>query len=147
MNKQKAREIINDFEYASDRLTINGQVKSYKDDYIKARNIIFDALVKPFKDVITESGIPTSADSTVCNIPPAGWHCTRSGGHDGPCAAIPVSEHELPIDTKEVSHEEYWKICAKIMNGCFIASSNKQSPGTTNHASIIAQALGYKVKE
>lgn len=24
-----------------------------------------------------------------CNIPPAGWSCTRAGGHEGPCAAIP----------------------------------------------------------
>lgn len=25
----------------------------------------------------------------VCPVPPPGWHCTRSPGHDGPCAAIP----------------------------------------------------------
>lgn len=24
-----------------------------------------------------------------CRRPPAGWYCTRSAGHDGPCAAIP----------------------------------------------------------
>lgn len=28
-----------------------------------------------------------------CTIPPAGWACTRAGGHDGPCAAIPTGEH------------------------------------------------------
>lgn len=26
-----------------------------------------------------------------CQIPPAGWYCTRAPGHDGPCAARPVS--------------------------------------------------------
>jgi hypothetical protein len=25
-----------------------------------------------------------------CTIPPAGWHCTRAPGHDGPCAALPA---------------------------------------------------------
>ena len=146
MNEQEAREIINDFEYASDRFTINGQVKSYKDDYIKARNIIFDALVKPFKDVITESDIPTPADSTVCNIPPAGWHCTRSVGHSGPCAAIPLYEHELPIETKEVSEREFWEMCAKVMFASYMADQNKQS-GPSNRAAMIVKALGYTVKQ
>lgn|GEM_PF-4156126 len=27
-----------------------------------------------------------------CELPPAGWRCTRGAGHDGPCAAIPVDE-------------------------------------------------------
>jgi len=26
-----------------------------------------------------------------CRLPPAGWHCTRKPGHDGPCAAEPVA--------------------------------------------------------
>lgn len=32
---------------------------------------------------------------TVCQRPPKGWHCTRSPGHSGPCAAVPVS-NEYP---------------------------------------------------
>ena len=24
-------------------------------------------------------------------MPPAGWWCTRGAGHDGPCAAIPIT--------------------------------------------------------
>lgn len=24
----------------------------------------------------------------VCAVPPAGWHCTRAAGHEGPCAAV-----------------------------------------------------------
>lgn len=27
-----------------------------------------------------------------CEAPPEGWFCTRDAGHDGPCAARPVSE-------------------------------------------------------
>lgn len=23
-----------------------------------------------------------------CTVPPAGWRCTRTAGHDGPCAAV-----------------------------------------------------------
>lgn len=31
-----------------------------------------------------------SGDSSVtCDLPPEGWHCTRGGGHSGPCAAVP----------------------------------------------------------
>lgn len=26
-----------------------------------------------------------------CRLPPAGWHCTRAPGHEGPCAATPVA--------------------------------------------------------
>ena len=26
-----------------------------------------------------------------CARPPAGWYCTRAPGHDGPCAALPVT--------------------------------------------------------
>lgn len=32
-----------------------------------------------------------------CAIPPAGWHCTRKVGHDGPCAAIPDGSLEDEI--------------------------------------------------
>lgn len=27
---------------------------------------------------------------TMCLLPPAGWYCTREGGHEGPCAAYPL---------------------------------------------------------
>lgn len=30
-----------------------------------------------------------------CTVPPEGWHCTRSAGHEGPCAALPT-EPEAP---------------------------------------------------
>ena len=28
------------------------------------------------------------SETAVCNVPPQGWACTRTAGHDGPCAAI-----------------------------------------------------------
>lgn len=27
---------------------------------------------------------------TKCTVPPEGWYCTRTAGHDGPCAALPT---------------------------------------------------------
>lgn len=27
-----------------------------------------------------------------CDVPPAGWRCTRAKGHEGPCAAIPATD-------------------------------------------------------
>lgn len=31
-------------------------------------------------------------DSSPCSLPPVGWKCTRTAGHDGPCAAVKVQE-------------------------------------------------------
>lgn len=33
-----------------------------------------------------------------CNVPPAGWYCTRPSAHEGPCAALPIVEVEKPDD-------------------------------------------------
>jgi hypothetical protein len=38
------------------------------------------------------------ADAKVCHLPPHGWRCTRTAGHDGPCAAV-----ESPEDTEFVA--------------------------------------------
>lgn len=32
------------------------------------------------------------AEDDVCDVPPEGWQCTRQKGHEGPCAAYPISE-------------------------------------------------------
>ena len=34
-------------------------------------------------------------DALVCRLPPNGWCCTRTAGHDGPCAAIPSGDESL----------------------------------------------------
>jgi hypothetical protein len=28
-----------------------------------------------------------------CTVPPFGWWCSRTPGHDGPCAARPIGSH------------------------------------------------------
>jgi hypothetical protein len=30
-----------------------------------------------------------------CDVPPAGWYCTRKRGHSGPCAALPVDRRKV----------------------------------------------------
>ena len=37
----------------------------------------------------TDAQNQAKAEPTACTLPPAGWHCTRAPGHDGPCAALP----------------------------------------------------------
>jgi len=38
--------------------------------------------------------------AAACAVPPAGWDCTRTPGHDGPCAAIPANSN-LPTLTSD----------------------------------------------
>lgn len=32
---------------------------------------------------------------TKCDKPPPGWRCTRTLGHDGPCAALPHAQEQV----------------------------------------------------
>ena len=34
-----------------------------------------------------------------CTVPPAGWFCTRTKGHDGPCAALPDERARAAAET------------------------------------------------
>lgn len=43
-----------------------------------------------------------------CDVPPAGWSCSRQKGHDGPCAASPVNEHQEPVG--EVADMKYNRV-------------------------------------
>lgn len=43
-----------------------------------------------FTQMAKEQAAPSQALNP-CKLPPAGWYCTRSAGHDGPCAARPIS--------------------------------------------------------
>lgn len=40
-----------------------------------------------------------------CDVPPAGWSCSRAKGHDGPCAATPLvieaDDDSASLDTTE----------------------------------------------
>ena len=42
---------------------------------------------------------------TKCEVPPAGWYCTRPAGHDGPCAAHP----DAPTRPKQYMLFGYYK--------------------------------------
>lgn len=40
---------------------------------------------------MTTTPIPASQPEP-CTVPPEGWYCTRTAGHEGPCAAIPSDD-------------------------------------------------------
>lgn len=44
------------------------------------------------------------ADEATCTKAPAGWHCTREAGHEGPCAAWPDKPDMYAI--KPLTHEQ-----------------------------------------
>lgn len=44
------------------------------------------ALASPPRAIPAEQAAPTEPKE--CDLPPAGWHCTRGKGHEGPCAAV-----------------------------------------------------------
>lgn len=41
----------------------------------------------PLHEFLAKHGVTAP---TECQVPPAGWRCTRDPGHEGPCAAWPV---------------------------------------------------------
>lgn len=47
-----------------------------------------------------------------CKIPPPGWLCTREGGHEGPCAAIPDETPPPPAPIQRSCN------CGKEETGC-----------------------------
>lgn len=48
----------------------------------------------PYCTPVKPAAQPKSVDEndSECEAPPIGWHCTRTRGHDGPCAAAPSPE-------------------------------------------------------
>ena len=124
-----------DFQTESNSNICEVSIKKAADYYFFVRGLVKVALCQRLP-----------VNPPICSVPPTGWHCTRSEGHSGPCAAIPISEHHQPIDTKEVSEKEFWEMCAKVMFACYVADQNKQN-SPSNRAAMIVKALGYKVKE
>jgi len=45
-----------------------------------------------FAQAIAELGLDVTP---MCDIPPAGWECSRTPGHEGPCAASEVQPQPL----------------------------------------------------
>jgi hypothetical protein len=52
-----------------------------------------EAEIAELRAAVLVSSAPET--SPVCALPPAGWHCTRVAGHDGPCAALPSDDAGL----------------------------------------------------
>lgn len=46
-------------------------------------------------DLDKEAGVVTAGGQ--CTIPPPGWWCSRGPGHEGPCAARPLCEHDAHV--------------------------------------------------
>lgn len=66
----------------------------------KAYKVVIDALFfwqgpnhceRAHAKELTRYQFPPSMRSPGCTLPPKGWYCTRESGHDGPCAAWPIS--------------------------------------------------------
>lgn len=51
---------------------------------------------------VREAIHPLMVKPPVCDVPPAGWTCSREPGHDGPCAARPLQLR--PGQIVEVPH-------------------------------------------
>lgn len=41
---------------------------------------------------------PVDGKDSECEIPPLGWRCTRTRGHDGPCAAVESPEDKAFVE-------------------------------------------------
>lgn len=41
--------------------------------------------------------LQTVRNRAACDVPPAGWACTRAAGHDGPCAGVPANSNVPPL--------------------------------------------------
>jgi hypothetical protein len=49
-----------------------------------------------------------------CNVPPAGWYCTREAGHDGPCAAHPYEMTGWASPSLGRAYEEVERLRANL---------------------------------
>lgn len=44
---------------------------------------------------------PIGVQEGICTVPPEGWWCSRTPGHEGPCAARPIEESDAPLTDDE----------------------------------------------
>lgn len=68
-----------------------------------------------------DSAPAPAEEPKTCKTPPPGWHCTRTLGHDGPCAAIPIKRNE-----------EWWLAHARS-EGDTTVGAGWQEPPITDH--------------
>lgn len=48
--------------------------------------------------------------SDSCTVPPAGWFCTRTPGHEGPCAAHPLESSGWASPSLGRAYEEVERV-------------------------------------
>lgn len=52
---------------------------------------------------------------STCDLPPVGWRCTRTAGHDGPCAALAASRPAANGGSDVAGYQLAFYELAKIM--------------------------------
>lgn len=57
------------------------------------------------KGMIDQAWERHKAAAPNCDIPPVGWKCSRTAGHDGPCAATPAPSDQEKLDYPAIFSE------------------------------------------
>jgi len=70
--------------------TRGGSFERLPDAAFKSSGTMVNTCIVQFGGPFMTPPVAT-AEHTACTIPPEGWECTRTAGHEGPCAAIPCS--------------------------------------------------------
>lgn len=65
------------------------------------------ALLEDAKRTVEEDPEPQP-----CTVPPRGWRCTRGAGHDGPCAAWPITAETLKATIASIDHSKCDEECS-----------------------------------
>lgn len=72
-------------------------------------------LTLPDETTVTVNIDPEDLDRVLsfaeCEVPPAGWWCSRGSGHEGPCAARQIgdADDEDPTDTHTPWYTRWWR--------------------------------------
>ena len=93
--------------------------------------------------------------SEFCTVPPVGWACTRTPGHDGPCAAEPADERA--VRDREVWHSSRpkpdartfcvgcWWCCRGDRNEAIVTRVTTKAADEMGAWIAMCEALGIKV--
>lgn len=76
---------LNDYGWLKDKFWCGTPFDDdWKPGYFTHWTTISTRTMQVFKKLYKQSSVSVEK----CDVPPAGWQCTRAKGHDGPCAAI-----------------------------------------------------------
>lgn len=100
VDAMKAGEIEIDTSMGSQPRLVVQMGMGYRGSHASGVWVVRDAIGKirtlsPSEFANTYEPVPIPV-SQGCEIPPAGWLCTREKGHEGPCAAHPVDQRMVP---------------------------------------------------